>query len=121
MRLKIAAGLVLATVLGAKDLAMGKKNRLYRISQVALIAANSLDIHSSWGRLEANPILTGKGQRFGYRGVAIKAGALGGWLWWSNRKLRENNQSIHRSVTFVNFAAAGGLGVVIKHNYGLRK
>jgi hypothetical protein len=50
---------------------------LYRSGQVALVVAHSLDIESSWGKPELNPLLQSADQRFGARGAAIKIGIVG--------------------------------------------
>ena len=49
--------------------------RVWKASLVVLAAANVADCASSWGHAEMNPLL---GQRFGYRGVGVKAGIFSG-------------------------------------------
>ena len=50
---------------------------LYRSGQAALILAHSLDIETSWGKHELNPLLQSPDQTFGARGAAIKIGIVG--------------------------------------------
>jgi len=55
----------------------------------ALAAASALDMHSSWGKREFNPLLRGLGGRFDTRGVAIKSSLVGtacGFEWLLLRK-----------------------------------
>jgi hypothetical protein len=55
----------------------------------ALAAASALDMHSSWGKRELNPLLRGPGGRFDTRGVAIKSSIVGtacGFEWLLMRK-----------------------------------
>ena len=49
---------------------------LYRSGQVALVVAQSLDIESSWGKHELNPLLQSPDQTFGARGASIKIGVV---------------------------------------------
>jgi hypothetical protein len=57
----------------------------WKASVAAVVVASVVDVHSSWGKQEANPVLASGDGRFGARGVAIKSlitgGALGAqWL-----------------------------------------
>lgn len=61
--------------------AEGRWHRVYKWSAAAMVAGSALDAASSWGRPEANPVLAGgRAQRFGGRGLAIKAGSVVGVL-----------------------------------------
>jgi len=48
-----------------------------------------MDMHSSWGKREFNPLLRGRGGRFDARGVAVKSSIVGtavGFEWLLLRK-----------------------------------
>jgi len=47
------------------------------LSVAALSAAAALDVHSSWGRRELNPMLQSPNGRFNARGLAVKSSILG--------------------------------------------
>lgn len=61
-------------------LSAGPLKLLKRASQVALTACAAADASSSLRKPEANPLLRSRDGSFGRKGVAIKAGAFGGYL-----------------------------------------
>src|SRR5450432_3858839 len=78
--MKFVAGLLLLLSTGAfaQDRQPTKLGRiLYRTGQAALVVAHSLDIGSSWGKPELNPLLQGPNRTFGGQGAAIKIGIVG--------------------------------------------
>lgn len=107
--------LVLIALLCLPVIAQDRDARLYNASLVALVAANAVDIHSSWGHVEANPIL-GSRRQFDAQSAAIKGGIVGGLVlvqWAIARK----NPGIKRKLARINFAVAGGVGAVAARNY----
>lgn len=89
----------------------------WKASVLALTTASALDIGSSWGAYETNPIL-GRGT-FGYRQMGIKAGIvstsiLTEWLW-----LRKHPES-QKVFVNVNVAASGLVVGVAIHNWRIR-
>ncbi len=88
-------------------------------SWVALVAVNALDIHSSRGHGEANPMFRGPGGRFATgKTVLIKAGIGGGFFaaqFWAVRR----NPEADKPLTLANTVAAGALAGVAVHNYSL--
>jgi len=97
----------------------GKKH--WVASWVAVAAVNFLDVHSSRGRLEANPLLRGRNGRFSTgKAVLLKAAVSGGlfagqWAWMRTHPER----NYYPKLAVVNVIAAGGLGAVVVHNYRL--
>lgn len=90
------------------------QDRAYEWSVVAMGASQALDIHSSMGGYELNPVL-GRG-RFGVRQVSIKAAIVGGGLlvqWIALRKHPEHK----RKVAFINYSVAGATSIVAIRNY----
>jgi hypothetical protein len=64
----------LATVSENRDL------HRWKLSLVPLAASQALDISSSWGMRELNPVLAGPDGRFGARAAAVKLGAVGAFV-----------------------------------------
>lgn len=89
---------------------------LWKWSVATLISANALDIASSYGLKEGNPLL---GTRFDGRSLAIKSGLTAGQLVAQYFVLRKHPER-RRTAAIVNFAIAGGLGIVSAHNFGIR-
>lgn len=90
-----------------------RKSRAWAWSSTALVAAATADAVSSWHKQERNPLL---GQTFGGRGVAIKAGIIGGiilaeWL------LRKRSRTFERSFVIINSGAAAATGVAAAYNF----
>lgn len=90
--------------------------RLYRISLIAVGAANAADTFSSWGQAEANPVL---GRTFNGQSALIKAGLVGASFAVERLALR-HNPSRYGKFAWLNLAIAGGLGAVAVHNVGNR-
>ncbi|HEV2690194.1 MAG TPA: hypothetical protein VGV35_16665 [Bryobacteraceae bacterium] len=90
------------------------------MSLAALAAGNIADVHSSWGRPEANPILSGAQGRFDWRSAGIKIGIqaplVGVQLW---RAHKHPSPSLYKSYAITNFAVGGAFGGVAIHNYRL--
>jgi hypothetical protein len=85
-----------------------------RLTFVAAVAAQFLDVHSSLGRREANPLLRGPDGRFHVgRGVGLKLGILGGMF--AAQELRPG-----REWTWINLGYAGAATGVAIRNYRLR-
>src|SRR5581483_12093331 len=53
------------------------KPTLWRVSLVAMVGANAMDIASSWGKRELNPALAAPSDRFGTSNALIKVGIVG--------------------------------------------
>lgn len=51
--------------------------RRWWVSVAAVAAASVMDMQSSWGRREVNPILRGPDGRFGARGAVVKSSMVG--------------------------------------------
>jgi len=91
-------------LLAAPCFAGPRLNRiLYRASQAAVVIASSLDMGSSVGKRELNPILRSPNQQFGRRGIAIKTGIVFGSLGAGELLARKKSTP---AVTVANFAMA---------------
>jgi formate hydrogenlyase subunit 3/multisubunit Na+/H+ antiporter MnhD subunit len=97
--------------------ALAPRQTLWKASLAAVVAASALDVHSSWGKQEGNPLLANHAGQFGTRAVALKgvitASALG-MQWYMLRHKPEARSA----ATITNFAVAGAYGAVAAHNYG---
>jgi hypothetical protein len=92
-------------------------------SVAAFAVANVLDLHSSAGKMELNPLLRSADGQFSVgRAAALKGGigagfvALQGWMIHRNPE-----KNYYKHFTFANAAAAGGLGALAVRNYGIPK
>src|SRR5215208_3661993 len=72
MRMSVFAGLLAVSTLQAADGISLRTHKLYYASVTALVVANILDIHSSIGCVETNPLLRDSAGRFSGRGIAVK-------------------------------------------------
>ena len=105
-----------AGILSGQDTTSGRN--LWRTSVTALAVANTLDIHSSWGKYELNQTLAGPQHQFGGRGALLKFGfqsSLVGIEYLITRGHR--SRKLYRTLSFINFGAAAGIGGVAAHNY----
>ena len=89
---------------------------LYWASVAAVTAANVADVHSSLGKLEANPLLRSADGRFGSRGVTIKSGIAAGNIGVQALILRRWPKA-RKAAAIANFIAAGALVAVAARNY----
>jgi hypothetical protein len=90
-------------------------------SWVVLAAVNVLDVHSSMGRGEANPLFRNSEGRFAPgKAILIKSAIAGGFFsyqLWRVRSHPEKNSYV--PFTIMNGIGAGALGTVAAHNYSL--
>ncbi|MCS6953979.1 MAG: hypothetical protein RMK57_04885 [Bryobacterales bacterium] len=106
---KLAALLLLA-VLPSWGLSTKAKRRL---TFAAVAVAQILDVHSSLGRREANPLLRGPDGRFSVgRGVGVKLGVLAGL--WAAQELYPSQEW-----NWVNLGYAGATTAIAIRNYRL--
>ena len=88
----------------------------------ALIAANALDVPSSVGKYEANPLLRDSQGRFNTRrALMIKSAASGGMLALQvvfRKRMPERN--LEKPYAVVNFAAAAAVGAATYRNTRIR-
>jgi hypothetical protein len=89
----------------------------WRVGQGLLVAGNTADIASSWGKYETNPLIR-TGSRFGYGSMAIKLGLLAGGLAMQNYVAHKFPNRIPYFAS-ADLALAGVLGIVAAHNSGV--
>ena len=124
MPARIAAVLLWAMLfpsgLSAQDRASSSRwKKAWRWSAQMMIAAQAADTASSWGAMEANPML-GRGATFGPKSTAIKAGTITAFLLVSHRMMRNKPDSDWRKATFTNWAIAGGTTALAVRNWRVR-
>ena len=90
---------------------------VWRVSQSLLVAGNTADIASSWGKNEANPLLR-TGSQFSYGSMAIKLGMLTGCLAAQHYIAHKSPNQIPYFAS-ANLAVASVLGIVAFHNTGV--
>jgi hypothetical protein len=92
---------------------------LYGWSVATLLAANTVDMASSWKKHEANPLVASSTPQFGMASVAIKSGFVGASLLMQHFTLRHRPE-LYKRMAWMNFIASGALGGVAAHNNALR-
>lgn len=93
--------------------------RIWKKSAIFLVTSSSIDIGSSLGKRELNPILAGHNGRFGSRGVTIKLGLLAGNLTAQHLILR-NNPEKHKQLAIINLCTAGAYTGIAARNFSVK-
>jgi len=90
-------------------------------SWAAFAAVNIIDIHSSAGKGELNPLLRTSDGRFSTRKAGLfKAGLGGGFMAFQGWMIKKNpSKNLYKPFTFANFGATGAMGAVAARNYSL--
>ncbi len=84
-----------------------------------MLASAALDVCSSYGMRELNPVLAGSDGRFGMQSTSIKLGVTGALLGAEYLIVRTHPGSA-RVFTKLNWAAAAVTFGVAAHNYSIR-
>jgi hypothetical protein len=93
---------------------------LWRVSVVTLAAANVLDAHSSWGKHELNPNLSGNNGSFGREGALLKLGIVGGLIVVESLVLHNRpSAKFRRGLALINFGSASVTGAMAIRNFGI--
>lgn len=97
----------------------GAWKKRWLVSSLALAGAETMDVVSSNGAQEANPLLRGAGGQFSLsKGIALKAGAVGALMLFEAFTLRRpGGGGDYKPFTIVNSAAAAGFAAVAAHNF----
>jgi hypothetical protein len=93
-----------------------RRSRLWKVSLAVLAASTAVDAASSWGRLEANPLLRSADGRFGIQGVSIKLGVLAG-VAGAQYMLLRNHPKQEKYGAFTNFAFSAAFSAAAISNY----
>ena len=97
-------------------IARGQDRPLYWSSVATLTAAHVADMHSSWGKYEANPLLRSADGRFGMKGVAVKSSIAAGNLTVQTLLLRKWPKA-RKAAAITNFVVAGVVIGIAVRNY----
>ena len=93
--------------------------RRWKISLAPVVASQSLDVASSYGMRELNPMLAGPDGRFGARAAGIKLGATGGLLGIEYLIVRKFPRSA-RVLSKINWSASIVTTGFAAHNFSIR-
>jgi hypothetical protein len=93
--------------------------RSWKWSIAPLVASQALDIQSSYGLRELNPLLAGPQGQFGAQSAAIKLGVTGGLI-GVEYVIIKIHPSAARLFTKLNWGAAALTTGFAVHNYSLR-
>jgi hypothetical protein len=114
-----AAPAASGVALGDKSPAVVPGRAMYRWSVAALVAANALDVASSWKGREINPVVGGSTGQFGIASVAIKSGLVTTALVIQHISLRHHPER-YKQMAWTNFVVSGFLGAVAIHNEAIQ-
>jgi hypothetical protein len=107
------------TIAHVEDTPRRHTSRLWVASCVALLAATSADMASSWGRNETNPMLRSGDGRFGTKGASIKL-AMAGAMIAPQLFVMKRAPGSQRLFSIANFLQAGLYTGVAVRNYGVQ-
>jgi len=102
----------------AQDAQPSSRGKHWWASVATLVGSSLLDAHSSWNRLEANPLLQDPTGRFSSRGLALKLGIAGGLVATQYLLLRHNPRA-ERYATVLNFGVSAAFTAAAVRNYRL--
>jgi hypothetical protein len=97
-----------------------KPLNLWKASAATLLAGNAMDVASSWGKRELNPVLAGSQGTFGKNGALLKLGVAGGVVAVEYLVLRHRpSRSLAKALAWINFGDAAVTGAVAGRNFGI--
>ena len=88
----------------------------WKLSLAPLLASQALDVVSSYGKRELNPLLAGPQGQFGVSAVVIKVGITSGLIGMEYLIVKAHPASAH-VFTKVNWAVAAATTGVAVHNF----
>jgi hypothetical protein len=100
----------------------GPDLRMWKASVVALAAAQVVDIHSSMGLRELNPLLQSRTGTFDAgKGIALKAALVGAAVGTQWLVMRTTGGRGKKAFAVVNFIMAGTTAATAVRNYGIER
>jgi hypothetical protein len=93
--------------------------RRWKVSLIPLVVSQTLDISSSWGMRELNPVLSGPDHRFGGQAVAVKIGASSAFIGIQYLVVKKYPRSA-RVFEKINWSGAALTSAFAVHNYAIR-
>jgi hypothetical protein len=91
--------------------------RIWIASIGANVGANALDVISSWGKHENNPLLRSSNGTFAMKGLAIKSSIIGASM--IPQIMLRDHKELRRTFAIVNFVSAAAFSGVALHNFTL--
>jgi hypothetical protein len=93
----------------------GSRSTIFRVSQVALVTSQALDLASNWSGPEANPLLATDG-RMGWKGRSAKISFTAGAV-LLQEAIGRKWPSSRRYMAWFNFGVAAPTAMVSIHNW----
>jgi hypothetical protein len=103
----------------ARRAAQQASYRTWKISLAPVVASQALDVASSYGMRELNPVLAGPDGRFGARGAGIKLSATAGLLGIEYLIVRKYPRSAS-VFSKINWSASAMTTGFAAHNFSIR-
>ena len=91
----------------------------WKLSLVPLAASQTLDISSSWGMRELNPVLAGKDGSFGMQASIVKLGVMGAFVGVEYLIVRKHPNAA-RAFEKINWSGAALTSSFAVHNYMIK-
>jgi hypothetical protein len=93
--------------------------RHWEFSLIPLVASQALDISSSWGMRELNPVLAQSNGAFGAKSAVVKAGAIGAFVGLQYLLVRKSPRTA-RIFEKMNWGGVALTTAFAIHNYAIR-
>jgi hypothetical protein len=91
----------------------------WKISLIPLFASQALDVTSSWGMREMNPVLAQPNGEFGAKSAVLKLGAVGAFVGVEYLLVKQSPRAarLFEKLNWTGAAVTTGLAI---HNYAIR-
>ena len=110
--------IAIALMLASMCMAQSRKQQAWYYSSVgAVYTTQFTDIHSSWGGIEANPLL-GRGHKFGWESAVIKLSAVTAGMLFQHWAVKKYPPAM-KYATITNFVIAGAGAAITIRNYNI--
>ncbi len=101
------------------DVQESRDMRRWKVSLIPLAGSQILDVSSSWGMRELNPVLAGSDGRFGAEAATVKLGVAGAFVGVQYLLVRKFPRTA-RVFSKINWAGAALTSSFAVHNYAIR-
>ena len=115
--------LFVSLAFGQSHVGRDERDATYSASVVVFVVGNVLDVHSSWHKLEGNPLApTDSRGRLSWEGAALKVGVVAGTLIVQRLIFhkRPRRKIVKRVATIANFSVGAFLTTVAVRNYKIK-
>jgi len=116
---QLLTGSIAATNPYSKHAAQPRDYSAWKLSLLPVVASQAVDVSSSYGMRESNPLLAGADGRFGTQAAVVKLGLTGALIGMEYLLIRKHPGAA-KILWKVNLGSAAVTGVVAGRNYSVR-